>query len=89
MIVTRLNTELSREERENHALRRRDARLTVNNQQLKLMFLKEKVGFQAPPPPSPRLNPSSPSLGLTDYSQVDMFGLRYSSVNFAAEQNPG
>ena len=50
MIVTRLNTELSREERENHALRRRDARLTVNNQQLKLMFLKEKVGFQAPPP---------------------------------------
>ena len=63
MIVTRLNTELSREERENHSLRRRDARLTVNNQQLKLMFLKEKVGFH-PPPPSPRLNPS-PSLGFT------------------------
>ncbi|KAJ1473835.1 hypothetical protein T484DRAFT_1834732 [Baffinella frigidus] len=43
MVVTRLNTELAREEKSNHFLRRRDARLTVDNQQLKLMFLKEKV----------------------------------------------
>jgi len=28
-------------------------------------------------------------LGLTDYSQVDMLGLRYASVNFGAEHSPG
>jgi hypothetical protein len=34
-------------------------------------------------------NPSSGSLGLTHYSQVAMFGLRYKSVNFGAEKSPG
>ena len=28
-------------------------------------------------------------LGLTDYSEVDMLGVRYKSVNFGADQNPG
>jgi len=29
------------------------------------------------------------SLGLTDYSQVDMLGLRYKLVNFGADKSPG
>jgi hypothetical protein len=42
----------------------------------------------------PREVPSSPpptsaSLGLTDYSQVDVLGLRYTPVNFGARTSPG
>ena len=33
--------------------------------------------------------PSSASLGLTDYSQVDLLGLLYNSVNFGADKSPG
>ena len=31
----------------------------------------------------------SASLGLTDYSQVDMLDMRYKSVNFGARKSPG
>ena len=34
-----------------------------------------------------RSTSSSASLGLTEYSQVDMLGLRYISVNFGAEKS--
>ena len=33
--------------------------------------------------------PSSASLGLTDYSRLDMLALRYNSVNFGADKSPG
>jgi len=33
--------------------------------------------------------PSSASPGLVDYSQLDVQGLRYKSVNFVAEKSPG
>jgi len=32
---------------------------------------------------------SSASLGLTDYSQVDMRGVRYNSVNYGAGKSEG
>jgi len=32
--------------------------------------------------------PSSTSVGLTDYSQVDIMGIWYTSVNFGAEKSP-
>jgi hypothetical protein len=48
----------------------------------------------------PSLKPSNPpragagaaprnALGLTDYPQVDMLGVRYKSVNFGARTSPG
>ena len=36
----------------------------------------------------PKAVPSSASLGLTDYSQVDMLGVRYKSVSVGAEKSP-
>ena len=36
-----------------------------------------------------RLDLQSCVVGLTDYSQVDMLGLRYTSVNFGAAKSPG
>jgi hypothetical protein len=38
---------------------------------------------------SRRAESSSASLGLTDFSQVDMLGVRYKSVHFGAEKSPG
>ena len=36
-----------------------------------------------------RASPSSESLPLTAHAEFDMLGMRYTSVNFGAEESPG